>query len=82
MTQKNILTTIAMYIALVRILIILRDQSRPCPGVCEVPWILTIFLQYKDIKLWELVKDRESWHAAVHGLTKSQTQLSNWTTIT
>ena len=32
-------------------------------------------------KLWEIVKDRETWHAAVHGVTKSHTWLSNWTEL-
>ena len=32
--------------------------------------------------LQEMVKDREAWRVAVHGVTKSQTQLSDWTTTT
>ena len=31
-------------------------------------------------KLWEMVQDWEAWRAAIHGVTKSRTQLSNWTT--
>ena len=31
-------------------------------------------------KLWEIVKDRETWHAVVHGVAKSQTRFSDYTT--
>ena len=33
-------------------------------------------------ELWELVMDREAWRAVVHGVTKSQTRLRDWTELT
>ena len=30
-------------------------------------------------KLWKMVREREAWHAAVHGVSKNQTQVSDWT---
>ena len=40
-------------------------------------WLMEMSLS----KCWGLVMDREAWHAVVHGVTKSQTRLSNWTEL-
>ena len=39
---------------------------------------ITVSTDMSLSKVWELVMDRESWQAAVHGITKSWTQLSDW----
>ena len=38
---------------------------------------ITDLMEVSLSELWEFVMDREAWRAAIHGVTKSQTQLSN-----
>jgi len=42
---------------------------------------ITDWMEMSFSKLWELVVDREAWSAAVHAVTKSWTQLSDWTEL-
>ena len=51
-------------------------------GWQRMRWLngITNSLDMSVSQLWEMVKDRETWHAAVHGITKSQTWLIYWTT--
>ena len=56
-----------------------KTEGKRRRGQQRIRWMASL-TQWTWSKLREIVKDREAWHAAVRGVTKSQTRLSNGTT--
>ena len=81
-SSSNTLVTWFEELSLGKTLMLGKVEGRWRRGRQRMRWLDgTIDSMYISLsKLWEIVKDREVWSAAVHGVTKSQSWWSEWTT--
>ena len=83
-SNQSILKKINPEYSLKKILMLGKTEGKRRRGWQRIKWLdsITDSMDMNLSKFWEIMKNREAWCASVHGVKKSQTQLSDWITTT